>query len=57
MDIPIACFNYGAQAEKVRKYYKGIVCNNVEEMCDYIEKSKIKEFENEGRDINISIPV
>jgi len=40
MDIPIACFNYGAQAEKVRKYYKGIVCNNVEEMCDYIESQR-----------------
>lgn len=37
MDIPIVCFNYGAQAEKVRKYGKGTVCNSVEEMCDYIE--------------------
>ena len=37
MDIPIVCFNYGAQAEKVRKYGKGTVCNSVEEMCDFIE--------------------
>lgn len=38
MDIPIVCFNYGAQAEKVSKYHKGTVCANVDEMCMVIEK-------------------
>lgn len=42
MEIPIVCFNYGAQAEKVSKYHKGIVCANVDEMCTVIEKYKKK---------------
>jgi len=26
LDIPVVCFDYGAQAEKTRRYHKGIVC-------------------------------
>lgn len=37
-EIPIICFDCGAQAEKVKKYNKGIVCKNREEMVGIIEK-------------------
>lgn len=30
MDLPIVCFDYGAQAEKVRAYRKGIICDSTE---------------------------
>ena len=38
MNIPILCFDYGAQAEKVRAYSKGIVCRDINEMYHQIEK-------------------
>lgn len=28
MDIPIVCFDFGAQAEKIRAYQKGIICTS-----------------------------
>jgi glycosyltransferase involved in cell wall biosynthesis len=28
LKLPIVCFNCGAQAEKIRKYARGIICNN-----------------------------
>ena len=28
MDLPIVCFDYGAQAEKIRAYRKGVVCDS-----------------------------
>ncbi len=34
LDIPIICFNIGAQAEKAKKYSKGIVVQNKEEMLN-----------------------
>ena len=37
-DLPIICFDCGAQAEKVKKYNKGIVCNNRNEMYAIIER-------------------
>lgn len=36
MQLPIYCFNLGAQAEKVSKYDKGVVCESVEEMINKI---------------------
>lgn len=35
MDLPIVCFDYGAQAEKIRAYKKGIVCGSTEPECIY----------------------
>lgn len=29
LDIPIVAFNYGAQAEKVKKYRKGVICESL----------------------------
>lgn len=29
MDIPIVCFDLGAQAEKIRSYYKGVICTSL----------------------------
>lgn len=37
MDVPIICFDFGAQAEKVGAYYKGKVVKNEKEMISYIE--------------------
>lgn len=36
MDLPIICFDIGAQADKVRAYSKGIVVKNVDEMIEKI---------------------
>ncbi|MBR4320884.1 glycosyltransferase [Treponema sp.] len=30
MGLPIVCFDYGAQAEKIRTYSKGIICDSTE---------------------------
>ena len=38
MDIPIICFDYGAQAEKVKKYEKGEVCKDVAELMLNIDR-------------------
>lgn len=38
MNIPVVCFDMGAQAEKVRNYEKGIVVKDVDEMIDVIMK-------------------
>ena len=38
MDLPIICFDYGAQAEKISHYNKGIVVKNSEEMISHIEE-------------------
>lgn len=38
LDIPVICFDIGAQAEKVKKYNKGIVCKNQEEMFSIIDR-------------------
>lgn len=40
LDIPIICFNCGAQAEKVAKYEKGIICKEQEEMLAVIKSIK-----------------
>jgi len=41
LDVPIICFNLGAQAEKVKTYSKGIVCEDVNDMINLINsKSK-----------------
>lgn len=32
MGLPVICFNYGAQAEKVKKYSKGIVCDEISQL-------------------------
>ena len=37
MELPIVCFDYGAQAEKVCVYKKGKVVSNTQEMISYIE--------------------
>jgi glycosyltransferase involved in cell wall biosynthesis len=37
MNLPIMCFNIGAQAEKVSKYEKGIVCESVDEMVKKVK--------------------
>ena len=39
MNLPIMCFNIGAQAEKVSKYNKGIVCESVEDMIKKIKQN------------------
>lgn len=36
MDLPIICFNIGAQAEKVSLYGKGVVCETIEDMINNI---------------------
>lgn len=41
MNIPVVCFDMGAQAEKVKKYEKGFVVKNIDEMVNVI----LKEFE------------
>lgn len=37
LDVPVICFPYGAQEEKVSSYHKGIVCKDVEELWKYID--------------------
>jgi len=41
MDIPIISFDLGAQAEKLKAYEKGKVCQDVNQMLDLIEKYRI----------------
>ena len=41
MNIPVVCFDMGAQAEKVKKYKKGFVVKNIDEMVNVI----LNEFE------------
>ena len=36
MNIPIFCFNIGAQADKVRLYGKGTVCDTVDALVDKV---------------------
>lgn len=38
MDIPILCFDIGAQGEKVKAYKKGYVCRNIDEMLSILGK-------------------
>lgn len=40
MELPVVCFAYGAQAEKVRAYKKGIVCDSTEPEEIYIALKK-----------------
>ena len=40
MDIPVLCFNYGAQAEKIKAYDKGVLLNSNEELWKYIDQKK-----------------
>lgn len=40
-NLPIVCFDYGAQAEKIKKYSKGKVCKNIDEMLTYIQNYNI----------------
>ncbi|MBQ9494579.1 MAG: glycosyltransferase family 4 protein [Treponema sp.] len=42
MELPIICLNVGAQAEKVRVYHKGIVCNNMQEIAEIINAMEEK---------------
>ena len=44
MSIPVACFNMGAQAEKVKKYSKGLIINNIEP--NYIINSILNFLKN-----------
>lgn len=39
-DLPIICFNMGAQADKVKNYKKGIVVENIDEMIEVLLKMK-----------------
>lgn len=40
MDIPIICFDFGAQADKVRMYKKGIVVHDTDELIQAILRLK-----------------
>ena len=40
LNLPIICFNIGAQAEKVSKYSKGTVVSTKEEMYNFIENKR-----------------
>lgn len=46
MNIPVACFDFGAPAERVRKYHKGLVISKLDaktaldEICNFIHKQK-----------------
>ncbi len=37
-DLPIVSFDIGAQAEKIRSYSKGIICNNEQDMLNVIRR-------------------
>lgn len=37
MNLPVICFDIGAQGERVEAYDKGVVCQNTEELFSYIE--------------------
>lgn len=47
MELPILCFDYGAQAERVSTYKKGIVCHDVTEMCMIIEEMRKRRAHEE----------
>lgn len=36
MNLPIMCFNYGAQAEKIKEYSKGLLCKDAYDMIEKI---------------------
>lgn len=38
MKLPIACFNIGAQGERVSEYENGILCDDFEDLCNVIER-------------------
>lgn len=40
MKIPVLCFDYGAQAEKIKCYEKGVLLKNKEDLWAYIEQNK-----------------
>lgn len=46
MGIPVVCYNLGAQAEQVSKYYNGLVlnsvcpCKNLDEIRNFVNKNK-----------------
>lgn len=40
MDIPVLCFDYGAQAEKIKKYKKGVLLKNKEELWMYLDRNR-----------------
>lgn len=42
LNIPIICFDLGAQADKLRTYKKGFVCKDVSEIISFISKEFIK---------------
>ena len=44
MDIPIICFPYGAQEEKVSQYKRGSICQNKDALWDFINE-RIKKQE------------
>lgn len=46
MNIPVICFDFGAQADKVRKYAKGIVCHDTDEMVQAVMNLASKEKKN-----------
>ena len=45
MNIPVICFDFGAQADKVRNYAKGIVVHDTDEMIQAVMKRA-----NEGKE-------
>lgn len=46
LDLPVICFDIGAQAEKIKKYKKGIIVKDINEM-----KQKIRELQKTGTEI------
>lgn len=44
MDLPVICFDYGAQAEKIREYDKGIVCESPAELLQILDGVVNKEI-------------
>lgn len=45
MNVPVVCFDMGAQAEKVRAYSKGIVVKNVDEMVNVIMERNLLTYQ------------
>lgn len=40
MNLPVICFDIGAQGERVSEYEKGIVCQDIKELYTYIDNMK-----------------
>lgn len=46
MNLPIVCFNYGAQAEKIKLYSKGVICQSIDPITIHQSLNKALKMES-----------